>query len=225
MWPTERNRQAWEERFGRRGAGGRGAAERPGPGLAADVRARLPDLDGKHVLHLPCGSGEATAALVELGALVTGVDADPSALAAARERAPGAAFFQADLHDLPLQLRRGRFDLVFADEGALEEPAALEPFLAGVLAVLRRGGALVLWDWHPVAACLDPVTLRWRESYFAEGVPRLGEVVTAVAAAGFELAELAELPAPPPSGPGARLDPRVPARLLLRARKPVSVPA
>lgn len=198
---------------------------RGAPGLAPDIRERLPDLRGRHVLHLPSGTGEATAALAELGALVTGVDADPSTLAAARERAPGAAFFQAELDDLPLQLRRGRFDLVLLDDGALEGPAALEPLFAGALAVLRPGGVLVLQHWHPVAGCLDPVTLRWRESYFAEGVPRLGEVVTAVAAAGFELEELAELPSPPPSGTGTRLDPRVPARLFLRARKPVSARA
>src|SRR5437016_2207240 len=111
MWPTEQNRQAWDERHG----GGRPFAAR----LPVAVRERLPDLQGKHVLHLPCGTGEIAAELSALGALVTGVDPDERALAAARERAPDAAFFQAELVELPLQLRRGRFNLVYSGEGAL----------------------------------------------------------------------------------------------------------
>jgi len=83
MWPTEQNRAAWEGRFGRPPESGRG--------LPDAVRERLPDLDGKHVLHLACGTGEATADLRSLGALVSGIDPSAEALAVARERAPDAA--------------------------------------------------------------------------------------------------------------------------------------
>src|SRR6476646_11662830 len=110
MWPTEQNLQAGEQRYGARDEGARGLPEA--------VRERLPDIEGKHVMHLPCGNGEIAAQLVELGALVTGIDPSEAKLAAARQRAPDAAFFQAELDALPLQLRRSRFGLVYAGEGA-----------------------------------------------------------------------------------------------------------
>ena len=44
------------------------------------VQRTLGDLTKKRVLHLRCGTGEATAALAELGAVATGVDARPAAL-------------------------------------------------------------------------------------------------------------------------------------------------
>jgi SAM-dependent methyltransferase len=208
MWPTEQNRQAWDRRHG--------GSLPPEARLPAAVRDRLPDLQGKHVLHLRCGTGAISAELIALGALVTGVDPDAAALAAARELAPDAAFFQAELHELPLQFRRGRFDLVYAGEGTLASIPALAPFASGVAAALRRKGTLLLYDWHPVAACIEPVGLRWRESYFAEGFWRLGQVVVAVAATGLVLQELEELP-PPATETGGRLDPRLPVHFVLRA--------
>jgi SAM-dependent methyltransferase len=216
MWPTEQNRRAWEERYRHQ----RPLADR----LPDAVRERLPDLTGKHVLHLPCGGGEIAAELIELGALVTGVDPSEEALAEARARAPDAVFFQADLHDLPLQLRRGRFNLVYAGEGALAAVLDLGHFAAAAAAALRKYGELFLYDWHPVAACVEPVELRWRTSYFDEGVWRLGQVVGAVVTAGLTLRELEELP-PPPSERGGRLDPRMPTDFLLRATKTETPPA
>jgi SAM-dependent methyltransferase len=210
MWPTEQNRQAWDQRYG----DGRRAGER----LPDAVRERLSDLKGKHVLHLPCGTGEVSAELIALGALVTGVDSSEQALAAARERAPDGVFFQAELHDLPLQLRRGRFNVVYAGEGTLAAVQDLDAFASGVAAALRKNGRLILYDWHPVSLCVEPVGLRWRESYFSEGLWRLGQVVTAIAQAGLTLQELEELP-PPPSEAGGRLDPRLPTELLLSGTK------
>jgi SAM-dependent methyltransferase len=216
MWPTEQNRRAWEERH----ALPLGAGDR----LGDAVRERLPNVQGKHVLHLPSGTGEISAELMQLGALVTGVDPREQALAAARERAPDAAFFQAEPEELPLQFRRGRFTLVYASEGTLAGVRDLTAFASGAAAALRKNGELILHDWHPVAACIDPVGLRWRESYFAEGFWRLGQVVMAVVEAGLVLRELEELP-PPPSEAGGRLDPRLPTHFVLRADKVVARPS
>jgi SAM-dependent methyltransferase len=210
MWPTEQNRRAWDQRYGH--------LQRAAPRLPDAVRERLPDLNGKHVLHLLCGTGEVSADLIALGALVTGVDPSEQSLVEARERAPDAAFFQAELHELPLQFRRGRFNLVYAGEGTLAAVVDLAAFASAAAAALRKNGSLILYDWHPVSLCVDPVDLRWRDSYFAEGLWRLGQVVTAVAHSGLTLLELEELP-PPPSEAGGRLDPRVPTEVLLVARK------
>jgi SAM-dependent methyltransferase len=210
MWPTDQNRQAWNQRYDH--------LRRTVVRLPDDVRERLPDLNGKHVLHVPCGTGEVSADLIGLGALVTGVDPSEQALVEARERAPDAVFFQAELHELPLQFRRGRFNLVYAGEGTLAAVADLTAFASAAAAALRKNGSLILYDWHPVALCVEPVGLRWRENYFAEGLWRLGQIVAAVAHTGLTLQELEELP-PPASEAGGRLDPRVPTEVLLVATK------
>jgi SAM-dependent methyltransferase len=209
VWPTEQNLRAWDERHP-----GGGATAR----LPDAVRERLPSLKGKHVLHLPCGTGEISAELMSLGALVTGVDPSEPALAAARERAPDAAFFQADLNELPLQLRRGRFTVVYAGEGCLAFVLELGPFASALAAALRKSGHLFLYERHPIMACVEPVGLRWRASYFDQGLRRLGQIVSAVACTGLSLRELEELP-PPTRETGGRLDPRVPTHFLLRATK------
>lgn len=209
MWPTEKNMRAWDDRYGGTAAGAT---------LPEAVRERLPDLSGKHVLHLPCGTGEVSAELVALGALVTGVDQSEQALAAARERAPEGAFFQAELNELPLQFRRGRFTLVYAGEGSLAQVPELGPFASALAAALRKNGQLFLYDRHPVGACVEPVGLRWRGSYFEEGLWRLGQIVVAVAGTGLKITELEELP-PLAKESGGRLDPRLPTEFLLRATK------
>ena len=210
MWPTEQNRQAWDQRYGIR--------EASAGGLPDAVRERLPKLEGKHVLHLPCGTGEASAQLMELGALVTGIDPSDAKLAAARERAPDAAFFQASLDELPLQFRRNRFTLVYSGEGTLATVQELGRFASALTAALRKNGRLILYDWHPVFACVDPVDLRWRQSYFAEGFWRLGQVAVAFGAT-LDVTEIAELP-PAATESSGRLDPRIPTNLLLSASKP-----
>lgn len=208
MEPTDHNLRAWER------AHRRPAAE----GLPAVVRERLPDLQGRHVLQLGCGTGEAAAELADLGALVTGVDASAEAVRVAHERAPRAALLHADPQALPVELRRGRFDVVYAGAGTLASVTDLDAWAAGVAAALRAGGGMLLFDRHPVAECLD-AALRWRTDYFADrdGFWRVGRIVTAVARAGLHVHRLEELTA---EAPARRQDPRVPAFLVLLALKP-----
>src|SRR4051794_1637327 len=164
-------------------------------------------------MHMPAATGEVTAELIALGALVTGIDPSEETLAVAREHVPAAAFFQADLHDIPLQLRRRRFSAVLAGEGTLSLVPDLAAWLATVAAALRKGGQLVLCDWHPVAECIEPVGLRWRESYFERR--QAAEIVTAVVRSDLRLEEVAELP-PTTKEQG---DPRIPYELLVVAKK------
>jgi SAM-dependent methyltransferase len=212
MEPTEHNRRAWDE-VHRRPDGADEVA------IPDAVRERLPDVAGKHVLHLQCGSGEATAELAGLGALVTGVDSSSEALAAAQERAPTAAFVVADVLELPLQLTRGRFDLVYTGGGVFEAQRDLDAWAGNVAAALRPGGLLLAWDDHPVAACVDAGS-HWRADYFDErdGSWRLGQIVTAVAGAGLAVRSLDELSAIYRTR-WRRKDPRVPGHFVLLAEK------
>ncbi len=235
MEPTERNRRAWDEVHRRRAQAMAG-----GLGLPAVVRAALGDLMGRHVLHLQCATGESTAELAGMGALVTGVDLSGEALDVARERWPDIAWVQADVQSLPSELRRARFDLVYTADGVLAWLTDLGAWATGIAAALRRGGDFLLHEEHPVAMCVDQ-NLRWREDYFDEelhvyegwshfelpGAPareekverfwRLGQVVSSLAGAGLAVRQLEEYPA---SESWRRLPSKVPGKYTLLARKP-----
>ncbi len=208
MEPTETNLRAWDDahRSLRKGGGRRG--------LPKPVRERLPDLENRHVLHLGCGAGRETAALIGLGALVTGVDASEETVRAARKRLPDAALVTADIQELPVELRRSRFDVVYSSWGTLALVSDLTHWAGGIAAALRRGGVLIAYDEHPVAACLDQM-LHWHDSYF-DAWP-VGAVVEALLAAGLGIERLEELPDPNRWG---RREVRVPGDLVVIARKP-----
>jgi ubiquinone/menaquinone biosynthesis C-methylase UbiE len=211
MEPTEDNLRAWEEAHRRRAA----PEQRPRPGLPAHVGHALGELTGKRVLHLGCGTGEGTAELAERGATATGVDAYAEGLEAARTRWPSILWVEADPQALPAELRRGRFDLVYAGGGGLAELTDLDGWAAGIAAALRAHGELLVFDEHPVAVCLDPL-MRWHHDYFDAG-PRLGQIVTALARIGIVVRALEEYPAP--VGNPRRHDRRVPGEFLLYAQR------
>jgi SAM-dependent methyltransferase len=173
------------------------------------VRDRLPDLAGRHVLHVGAGAGGGTAELTAGGALVTAVEPDARLVAAGREREPSAVWLESPLDALPLELGRGRFHLVLADH-TLARVGDLHAWAHGLEAALRPGGYLLLHDDHPLLRVVDQL-LRWRGGY--EEGPTVGSVVTALARAGLVVRRVEELSAPRPRG-------RVPGELLVVARKP-----
>jgi SAM-dependent methyltransferase len=235
--PTDHNRRAWDEVHRRRTEAMAGEL-----GIPPAIRERLPDVSGRHVLHLQCATGESTAELAELGALVTGVDISAEALAVAQERASTAAFLQGDVQELPIQLERGRFDLVYTGGGIFQWLHDLDAWAKGVAAALKPGGVLLAYDEHPVSACVDQAS-HWREDYFDEspivevgwqhfqlsGDPaqeqqverfwRLGQVVTAVAGAGLVIRSLEEFSTIYQTH-WRKKDPRVPGQFVLLAAKP-----
>ena len=77
------------------------------------------------------------------GTTVIGTDTSPEMLALAREKVPGGAFHEADLHDLPLA--DDSVDVVVCGL-ALSHVPELAPVLAELVRVLRPGGHLVLSD-------------------------------------------------------------------------------
>jgi len=214
MEPTEHNLRAWEEAHRRRAEALAG-----GLGLPTHVRRALADLNGKRVLDLQCGTGESAAELAELGAMVTGVDSSSEALAVARERWPKILWIQGDVQSLPRELRRGRFDLVYAawHSDWIDDPNG---WAAGIASALQPGGDLLLYDEHPAAKAVDGL-MHWREDYFGEEhVPRLwrlGQLVTAIARAGLVLRALEEYPQQ--HGNPRHHDARIPGTFLLHARR------
>ncbi len=234
MEPTEQNRRAWDEIHRRRTAAMAGQL-----GIPDKIRELLPDIEGKHVLHLQCATGESTADLVELGAFVTAVDISAEALEIARERAPDVAYVHADVHELPLEARRGRFDLVFTGGGVLVWLQDLDVWASGIASALKPGGMLLLYDAHPLTQCVDHLG-HWRDDYFDESVfaeagwehfeptgPaateekyerywRLDQVIDAIVGAGLHLKRFAEFQT---LYKGLQRDRRVPWDFALLAEK------
>jgi len=227
--PTEENRRAWD-----RLQQARIDSTVAPPGIPGPIRELLPDLAGKNVLHEQCGTGETSAELTALGARVTGIDVSQHALATARSRFPQIVFLQADPHELPVNLRRRRFDLVYA-AGLLPYLHDLNAWAGDAAAALRVGGRLVVVDLHPAGACVDATTLRWRDDYFGgdlvvghRGQPlgrlklwRFAELVNAIAATGLAVRRLEEFTT---LTAVRRQDPRIPAAFALLAQKVAEEP-
>jgi SAM-dependent methyltransferase len=209
--PTEENIRAFEAMH---------HARREPDKLPPIVARTLGDLKKKKVLHLLCSTGEATAALAELGAVVTGLDPRHHALEAARARWPEILWVESDLQDLSRQLSRRKFDLVYSGEGVLDRVNDLDAWAAGITKVLRPGAELLVFDDHPVGDCVDGL-LRWQSSYFRDPSDpnrlwRLGQVVNALVRAGIHVQALEEYPG---GTSRRRHDKRVPATFLLYGRR------
>jgi SAM-dependent methyltransferase len=184
------------------------------------------DVAGKRLLDLGCGDGAELLSWARLGASVVGVDNSPRQLAVAQQGADALGLVPdrcrlvlADLLQLPDDLLRGEFDVVFSS-AVTSWIGDLERWFGSVHRALRPGGIFVLGAGHPVAQYFRE-RLRgatdW-PSYFQEGpfvemrdasdrwnpagehlttvqwMHTLGHIVTAVAQSGLRVTHLRELP-------------------------------
>ena len=115
-----------------------------------DVESILP-LTGRSALDVGCGAGLLCEPLARLGARVTGVDAAPENIAAARDHAAGSGldidYRAGELDTLGL----GRFDLVTCLE-VIEHVADKPAFLAQLADRLAPGGLMILSTPNRTAA-------------------------------------------------------------------------
>ena len=117
----------------------RGAIDAHWPGAAA---ARTP-LAGRRALDVGCGAGLLAEPLARLGAAVTGIDAAPENIAAARDHAAGVGLGIDYIAGDITEIAPAGFDLVTAME-VIEHVADKPAFLAALAAALAPGGLLVL---------------------------------------------------------------------------------
>jgi 2-polyprenyl-6-hydroxyphenyl methylase / 3-demethylubiquinone-9 3-methyltransferase len=115
-----------------------------------DSRDRKP-LAGKRVLDVGCGAGLLTEPLARLGGAVTGVDAAPENVAAARAHAAGQGlaidYVAGDIAALDL----GRFDLITSME-VIEHVTDPSAFIDALAAQLAPGGLMILSTPNRTAA-------------------------------------------------------------------------
>ena len=107
--------------------------------LATGVVDLLSPQPGESILDLGCGDGALTEQLAATGATVTGVDASPTMVAAARQR--NLIIDHHSATDLPY---RNQFDAVFSNAALHWITAATQPaVLASVYRSLKPGGRFV----------------------------------------------------------------------------------
>jgi SAM-dependent methyltransferase len=120
--------------------------------------AELGDVSGKRILHLQCHIGRDTLCLARRGAIVTGLDFSPEALAVARQlaRETGleATFVQGTVDDAP-RLTPGPFDMVFVTWGTICWLPSVRSWTHVVASVLAGGGELYFADAHPSFRVLE----------------------------------------------------------------------
>jgi 2-polyprenyl-6-hydroxyphenyl methylase / 3-demethylubiquinone-9 3-methyltransferase len=133
--------------------------------FGADPQARHP-LTGMAALDVGCGAGLLCEPLARMGAAVTGVDAAPENVAAAREHAGGSglaiAYHAGELAAQGL----GRFDLVTAME-VIEHVSDPVAFVQQLAAHLKPDGLLILSTPNRTAAS---------KLFLVEAAERLGQV-------------------------------------------------
>ena len=102
--------------------------------LASGVVSLLAPKPGEHILDLGCGDGALTEQLVATGAIVTGVDASPTMLEAARKRN-----LKVEQHDATALPYDQQFDAVFSNAALhwITGVAGHQAMLSGVHHALR----------------------------------------------------------------------------------------
>ena len=192
--------------------------------LKAIELEELGDVSGKRLLHLQCHFGMDTLSWGRRGALVTGIDFSPQAIDLARslsrELDLPARFVCCDLYDLPQQLDPAeKFDIVFTSYGVLTWLSDRRRWAQIAASYLRPGGVFYIAEFHPFAMVLSDDAPVIQYPYFDEGVVAwpvkgsyadteaetvnrvtyewpypLGEVVSALIAAGLRIEFLHEWP-------------------------------
>lgn len=180
--------------------------------LLRDVLSRTPE-----VIHLQSGNGLDDPALVYAGARsVVGVDYSEVAVNAAQRRAKdlGVAcrYIAATVPQVPLP--DSSADLVYTGKGALIWMPDLDAWAHEVVRLLRPTGQLFIYEAHPAVPLwtwdADYPRIRTDRSYFAtshvndtfpgngavEWQWNLGQIITAVVAAGMELLHVGEYAQP-----------------------------
>ena len=128
--------------------------------LHAIETAELGEIAGKRLIHLQCHFGLDTLCLARRGAVATGLDFSPSAIAAARMLASelqiSADFVESDVYAARERLSGG-FDIVFVTWGTVCWLPDVIHWGRIVASLLDPGGVLYLADAHPSALIFEEI--------------------------------------------------------------------
>jgi SAM-dependent methyltransferase len=130
--------------------------------------AEIGDVAGQRLIHLQCHFGLDTLSLARRGAVATGLDFSPPAIAAARDLAArtgiDATFVEADVYEAREQVE-GEFDIVYTTWGTICWLPDVHRWASVVASLLRPGGFFYFADTHPSAMVLDERNGRMEPAY------------------------------------------------------------
>ena len=120
------------------------------------MRDLLPDLTGKKVLMLGCGTGEESTMLNEFNAAdIVGIDLSEESIRLARDSYPNCTFVVGDMHELPFD--DDTFDFVYSSL-AVHYSETPESVYREISRVLKKDGQLLFSVGHPLRwACEEKV--------------------------------------------------------------------
>lgn len=110
--------------------------------------ALLPDLKGKRVLCVGCGTGEECGELLERGAKVDGFDTSAESVRLAHKAFPEANLRVLDMHDLSVY-SDSQFDFIYSSL-TLHYSERPQQVLSQLYRVLKPGGRMQLSVVHPI---------------------------------------------------------------------------
>jgi SAM-dependent methyltransferase len=170
------NRAWWDERVAIHMTGGFydvGAFLAGRSTLRPFETAEMGGVAGCSLVHLQCHFGLDTLSWAREGAVVTGVDFAPSAVAAAtelaREAGIGAEFVEAEVYDTVTALRGRTFDVVYTSIGSIIWLPDITRWAGTVASLLAPGGRFYMAEFHPFSVVLGEEDLTVEDSYFDEG--------------------------------------------------------
>lgn len=139
----------------------------------------LGDVTGKSLLHLQCHFGQDTLSWERKGAIATGMDFSPKAIAKAEEIRDKlglkSTFITSNVYDLPEVLDE-KFDIVFTSYGATPWLPDLDKWAAIVGHFLKPGGFFYIAEFHPTLYMFNFDNHQIEYSYFNENKPYVEEV-------------------------------------------------
>ncbi|WP_417913023.1 class I SAM-dependent methyltransferase [Candidatus Electronema sp. TJ] len=124
----------------------------------------LPELTGKALLDVGCGSGHDAACYAAQGAAVSGVDISEKELAMAREKAAGV-FVQAPMEQLPFAA--GLFDIVTSFY-AIQHAEDVPKTLLEMIRVAKPGGVIQVLAKHPFRNLLESHVNDGNSDYYSK---------------------------------------------------------
>jgi SAM-dependent methyltransferase len=171
----ELNRRNWDERVAVHVASGFYGVERFVEGeehLHAFESDEIGDVSGKRLVHLQCHFALDTLCLARRGAVVSGLDFSPPAIAEARALAARLGvegrFVEANVYDAVEALGE-TYEIVYTGKGALNWIPDLAAWARVVAALLEPGGVLYLSEYHPLSLMLGEDSLEFEWQYFNTG--------------------------------------------------------
>jgi SAM-dependent methyltransferase len=135
--------------------------------------AELGGVAGCRLVHLQCHFGLDTLSWARAGAMVTGVDFAPAAIAAARRLAGQAGlraeFTEASVYQAPAALGGRTFDIVYTSIGTIIWLPDIGRWADTVATLLAPGGRFYMAEFHPFSVVLGEDDLTVTDSYFDPG--------------------------------------------------------